>query len=193
MKVNPSKSGIVLGVRGRHTKDFIQQHIQGPTDKPCLVIGIGAAALRIPIKQSMTYLGIEISYANFEQETLVSRLRVAQATRCACPGCSVLDAISHSRSVCICTFSVLDLLRCMVWARLACNNLVYASYYSLRLDICEPLFDPCTSHQRIHSSSVSAPPIVYAGTANLEYSTTQAEDPCQQTTASQRMDTNPGG
>ena len=82
MKVNPSKSGIVLGVRGRHAKDFIQQHIQGPTDKPCLVIGIGAAALRIPIKQSMTYLGIEISYANFEQETLVSRLRVAQATRC---------------------------------------------------------------------------------------------------------------
>ena len=82
MKVNPGKSGIVLGVRGHEALEFIQKHIQGTADNRCLVLGIGASELRIPIKQRMTYLGITVSYGNYEQETLDYRLRVAQTTRC---------------------------------------------------------------------------------------------------------------
>ena len=56
--------------------------MQGTGDKQCLVIGLGKGELRIPVKTSMTYLGICVSYGNFEQETLSARLKVAQATRC---------------------------------------------------------------------------------------------------------------
>ena len=82
MKVNPSKSGIVLGVRGHTARDFLCTHVQGTDDKCCLAVGIGSSELRIPVKPCMTYLGICVSYGNFEPETLDHRLRAAQATRC---------------------------------------------------------------------------------------------------------------
>ncbi|CAE7342408.1 unnamed protein product, partial [Symbiodinium sp. CCMP2456] len=78
MKVNPSKSGVVLGVRGLQAKEFLSSHIQGPPAQHVLVIGIGRDWLRIPIQTSMTYLGITISYDNFEQETLDSRPEVLE-------------------------------------------------------------------------------------------------------------------
>ena len=82
MCVNPLKSGVVLGVRGLKATELLNTHLQGTGDKQCLVIGLGKGELRIPVKTSMTYLGICVSYGNFEQETLSARLKVAQATRC---------------------------------------------------------------------------------------------------------------
>ncbi|CAE7249315.1 unnamed protein product [Symbiodinium sp. CCMP2592] len=82
MKVNPNKSGIVLGVRGHAAREFLQQHIQGKDEDSCLVLGIGPSTLKIPIKKSMLYLGVCVSYGNFELETLEHRLKAAQATRC---------------------------------------------------------------------------------------------------------------
>ena len=82
MRVNPLKSGVVLGVRGLQATELLKKHLQGTGDKLCLVIGIGKGELRIPVKTSMQYLGICVSYDNFEQETLTARLKVAQATRC---------------------------------------------------------------------------------------------------------------
>ena len=82
MCVNPLKSGVVLGVRGLKATGLLNKHLQGTGDKQCLVIGLGKGELRIPVKTSMTYLGICVSYGNFEQETLSARLQVAQATRC---------------------------------------------------------------------------------------------------------------
>ena len=81
MRVNPQKSGVVLGVRGLQATELLKKHLQGTGDKLCLVIGIGQGELRIPVKTSMQYLGICVSYDNFEQETLTARLKVAQATR----------------------------------------------------------------------------------------------------------------
>ena len=82
MCVNPLKSGVVLGVRGLKATALLHKHLQGKRDEQCLVIGFGKGELRIPVKTSMTYLGICVSYGNFEQETLSARLKVAQATRC---------------------------------------------------------------------------------------------------------------
>ena len=82
MCVNPLKSGVVLGVRGSKATELLHKHLQGKRDEQCLVIGFGKGELRIPVKTSMTYLGICVSYGNFEQETLSVRLKVAQATRC---------------------------------------------------------------------------------------------------------------
>ena len=82
MCVNPLKSGVVLGVRGLKATELLNRHLQGKGDQQCLVIGLGKDELRIPVKTSMTYLGICVSYGNFEQETLSARLKVAQATRC---------------------------------------------------------------------------------------------------------------
>ncbi|CAE7210979.1 ald [Symbiodinium sp. KB8] len=42
MKFNPSKSEVVLGMRGKGSKEFLHQHLPGSADKCCLVIGIGA-------------------------------------------------------------------------------------------------------------------------------------------------------
>ena len=81
MRVNPLKSGVVLGVRGLQATVLLKKHLQGTGDKLCLVIGIGKGELRIPVKTSMQYLGICVSYDNFEQETLTARLKAAQATR----------------------------------------------------------------------------------------------------------------
>ncbi|CAE7522507.1 unnamed protein product, partial [Symbiodinium microadriaticum] len=81
MRVNPLKSGVVLGVRGLQATELLKKHLHGTGDKLCLVIGIGKGELRIPVKTSMQYLGICVSYDNFEQETLTARLKVAQATR----------------------------------------------------------------------------------------------------------------
>ncbi|CAE7939122.1 unnamed protein product, partial [Symbiodinium necroappetens] len=58
MCVNPLKSGVVLGVRGLKATELLNKHLQGTGDRQCLVIGLGKGELRIPVKTSMTYLGI---------------------------------------------------------------------------------------------------------------------------------------
>ena len=64
MKFNPSKSEVVLGMRGKGSKEFLHQHLPGSADKCCLVIGIGAIgrATALPI----VYLGV-VAYGNFDR------------------------------------------------------------------------------------------------------------------------------
>ena len=81
MQVNPLKSGIIIGIRGVAGTAFMASHIHGPTGNKRLVLGPPHDQLVIPIKDSMTYLGIQISYGNFEDATLDSRLAVAHSTR----------------------------------------------------------------------------------------------------------------
>ena len=82
MQVNPSKSGVVLGIRGLLGRSLLAGHVQGPKDNRRLVLGPPHDQLVIPVKTSMTYLGVQISYGNYEDETLAARLKVAQGTRC---------------------------------------------------------------------------------------------------------------
>ena len=82
MQVNPSKSGVILGIRGLLGRCLLAGHVQGPKDNRRLVLGPPHDQLVIPVKTSMTYLGVQISYGNYEDETLTARLKVAQGTRC---------------------------------------------------------------------------------------------------------------
>ena len=81
MQVNPLKSGIILGVKGQQGRSYLFQHVHGPTGSRKLVLGPPRQQLVIPVHEYMTYLGIQISYTNFEDATLDSRLAVAQLTR----------------------------------------------------------------------------------------------------------------
>ena len=82
MQVNPSKSGVILDIRGLLGRSLLAGHVQGPKDNRRLVLGPPHDQLVIPVKTSMTYLGVQISYGNYEDETLAARLKVAQGTRC---------------------------------------------------------------------------------------------------------------
>ena len=81
MQVNPLKSGVIIGIRGVSGTAFMASHIHGPSGNKRLVLGPPHDQLVIPIRDSMTYLGIQISYGNFEDATLDSRLAVAHSTR----------------------------------------------------------------------------------------------------------------
>ena len=81
MQVNPLKSGIILGVKGLLGRAYLFRHVHGPTGSRKLVLGPPRQQLVIPVHESMTYLGVHISYTNFEDATLDSRLAVAQLTR----------------------------------------------------------------------------------------------------------------
>ncbi|CAE7364162.1 unnamed protein product [Symbiodinium sp. CCMP2592] len=81
MQVNPQKSGIILGVKGLLGKSTLAPHVHGPPDARRLVLGPPHQQLIIPIKDSLTYLGVSISYGGFEDITLNYRLDVARNTR----------------------------------------------------------------------------------------------------------------
>ncbi|CAE7608842.1 unnamed protein product, partial [Symbiodinium sp. CCMP2456] len=74
-------AGVVLGIRGAFGVGLLAPHIHGTASSRRLVLGPPHQQLVIPIKDSMTYLGVQISYGNFEDATVNARLAVAQSTR----------------------------------------------------------------------------------------------------------------
>ena len=120
MQVNPLKSGVIIGIRGVSGTAFIASHIHGPAGNKRLILGPPHDQLVIPIRDSMTYSGIQISYGNFEDVTLDSRLAVAHGTR------GRLLRVLHARRyltmrkrlqlyfvcVCVCVFALLRCTAC---------------------------------------------------------------------------------
>ena len=81
MKVNPLKSVVVCSLQGRLSKQWCRQKIQKSSRGVFLCLGPVHDQIRIPIQSSMVYLGVVVSYGNYELQTMQHRLQIARASR----------------------------------------------------------------------------------------------------------------
>ncbi|CAE7797071.1 unnamed protein product [Symbiodinium sp. CCMP2592] len=81
MQLNPSKSRVVLGLRGSAARRWIRKHTCYVDGSPVLSLGTPAEPLLIPQVPSMVYLGIVVSYTRFEMQTLAHRIQAAMHNR----------------------------------------------------------------------------------------------------------------
>ena len=95
MVVNSDKSSVILGLRGNHAKRWIRTHIVARAGKRCLNFGIPGDPLCIPMVDSFVYLGVVVSYRQFEQQTLQHRIQAASANRAR------LNKVLHSKQLAV--------------------------------------------------------------------------------------------
>ena len=81
MQVNPTKSRLVLGLRGSAARRWPQRHACTVDGQPAISLGTPTEPLVIPKVSSMVYLGIVVSYQRFEVQTFEHRLRAAMHNR----------------------------------------------------------------------------------------------------------------
>ena len=82
LQVQHTKTQVILAGRGRQFKKWRKCHTRQTKDGPKLVMWTASGrSQQLPIVQSATYLGIKISYGNFEKQTLQHRLAAAEAQR----------------------------------------------------------------------------------------------------------------
>ena len=77
MKVNPSNSTIIFGIRGRAGKQWLKRPIIKKKEEQYVEMGSAEKPVHIPVKQQMVYFGIVVSYGQFEQQTLKHRHKTA--------------------------------------------------------------------------------------------------------------------
>ena len=77
MKVNPDKSTLILGLRGRSLKKWVKKRLFHRQKTRYVNLGTPNEQLQIPIQDKMVYLGVIMSYQQFELQTLQHRMRVA--------------------------------------------------------------------------------------------------------------------
>ena len=91
-QVNPTKSSLLLGLRGPLADKWLKRHAS--RDRAVRHLRYGPALRdRIPIVPSFVYLGVVISYRNFEDLTLRHRLAIAAGHHAR------LRRILHARKV----------------------------------------------------------------------------------------------
>ena len=81
MVVNPQKSVVICSLFGRLSKQWCRNRIQKSARGYFLCVGPVHQPLRIPIQSSMVYLGVVVSYGNYELQTMKHRLRIANCSR----------------------------------------------------------------------------------------------------------------
>ena len=84
---------MVLGLRGSHAKRWVRAHTVAKAGKRSLDFGVPGDPLCIPIVDRFVYLGVVVSYKQFESQTLQHRIQAASANR------SRLNKILHSRQL----------------------------------------------------------------------------------------------
>ena len=72
MTVNPDKSAIIVGLRGHAGRQRIRKQQRRSQGRDVLDLGGTGKPLLIPVVTQMTYLGVVVSYGQFE--TIASRL-----------------------------------------------------------------------------------------------------------------------
>ena len=77
MKVNATKSCIVLGLRGSAARRWIKRHACFVEGQPALNLGVPGSPLIIPRVNHMVYLGVVVSYGKFETQTFEHRRKAA--------------------------------------------------------------------------------------------------------------------
>ena len=69
MTVNAAKSRIVGRFEGSEAKRWLKAHLQHTAQGPVLCLGTRSHPINIPSVQSVTYLGVEASFAGIEMQT----------------------------------------------------------------------------------------------------------------------------
>ena len=77
MRINPSKSKLVLGLRGSAARRWLRKHTCLLEGKPAISLGVPSEPLLIPRVHSMVYLGVVTSYQRFELQTAEHRFAAA--------------------------------------------------------------------------------------------------------------------
>ncbi len=82
LQVQHGKTQVIIAGRGRQYKLWRRRNTRKTRDGPRLILWTGkGTSLQLPIVDSATYLGIKVSYGNYEKQTLQHRLAAAQAQR----------------------------------------------------------------------------------------------------------------
>ena len=81
MMVNPQKSSIIMAMHGKLCRQWQRSKVHKTAKGSFLYVGAAQLQLRIPIHDSMVYLGIVASYGQFEMQTMQHRLQVARGSR----------------------------------------------------------------------------------------------------------------
>ena len=81
MAVNPSKSGMLVRLRGTGANNWLRQHTRHTKHGTVLNVGTPSQPLEIPIVKCITYLGVRLSYHSLEAQTCQWRIRAAQTVR----------------------------------------------------------------------------------------------------------------
>ena len=82
LQVQRSKTQVIMAGRGRQFKIWRKKHTRKTNDGPRLVLwSEKGQSQQLPVVTSATYLGIKVSYQNFEKLTLQHRLAAANAQR----------------------------------------------------------------------------------------------------------------
>ena len=77
MCVNPSKSMVVLNLKGSVARRWVRLHSSLVDGKPAINFGCPSQPLLVPRATSMVYLGVVASYGRFEVATYRHRLKAA--------------------------------------------------------------------------------------------------------------------
>ena len=93
MKVNPAKSQLIVQIRGAAAQRWLRKHLHRTATGWVVELGTPAQSLRTPRVRQMVYLGVIASYASFEQQSCMHRVKAAMANR------HRLAKILHSRSL----------------------------------------------------------------------------------------------
>ena len=94
LQVQPQKTKVVLALRGRQARLWIRRDtLDTPDGRVLLIPTPNGKPHHLPIVSSIKYLGVVLSYGDFEGATLTHRLSCAEANR------SRILRILHSRSV----------------------------------------------------------------------------------------------
>ena len=101
MRVNASKSKLILSLRGGIAKRWLQRARQRTPQGYVIRLGTPAAPIDIPHVCSAVYLGIEISLDNYALRTCKHRMRLAAGIR------QKLLKVLHTSGICLRTRAVL--------------------------------------------------------------------------------------
>ena len=81
MRINPDKSTLIIKLGGTHGAKWLKQHIHLQDGKRVFMFQHGTSYVSVPISKQAKYLGIMVSYQNFEQASLQHRLKAAGLAR----------------------------------------------------------------------------------------------------------------
>ncbi|CAE7411829.1 unnamed protein product [Symbiodinium sp. CCMP2592] len=81
MSVNELKSRLVIKLVGSEAKTWMRKHVLTTKDGRFLQVGTPTAPILIPVAPMLTYLGVVVSFDNYEQQTCQFRLQAARQVR----------------------------------------------------------------------------------------------------------------
>ena len=76
MRVNPEKSTIIFGLRGRSFHKWLRKRLFSKQKQRRVNMGTPSEPLVIPVQDRMAYLGVVVSYQQFEMQTLQRIMKV---------------------------------------------------------------------------------------------------------------------